>query len=142
MLLSAPAAWGESLRWPEPAREPQLALTVLQRAPAVQAYLMAIGDRQSNRRSCDAGRICVICLAGCDHSGPEVIHSMAPRPTGPKAVADGGDNDADGIADSAPRFARQEWAGIVCGWEGGCSGASIPPPRPSEITITVHRYKH
>lgn len=142
-LMVATPAGAESLRWPQQAKEPVTPI-VFQRAPSVTAYLLPIADRRAAR--CPAGHSCVVCLAGCDTTRPALVQTMVPRATAANkstvVAAEPGDNDTDGVADDAPRFAREEWAGIVCGAEGGCRGAGIPPPRPSEVNIAVHRYQH
>ncbi len=141
-LLAGSAAQAETLRWPELPKSP-ITLVVLQRAPSVAAYLTPVADRAAAR--CPAGHSCIVCLAGCDDGRPALVHSMVPRSTTNKSTAqsaDASENDTDGIADNAPRFAREEWAGIVCGSESGCRGAGIPPPRAVEINISVHKYRH
>ena len=141
MSVTAPAsaeqlAWPRATALPKPVAQPNPPPAVLERAAIVAATRAAESDRIAARQCID-GRNCVICIAACDRKPPVVLQAMAPRPTHAIVAASGIENDNDGVSETAPRFARQEWAGIVCGLESGCRGSGIAPPRPREVHLTV-----
>jgi hypothetical protein len=140
------SAMADTLRWPPatsmpknvppPASPP----AVLER-PASAYVNRATAQRAKGDVTCAAGQVCVICVAACDSGAPRIVQNLKPRPTG-EPEPSGVENNSDGIADNAPRFARQQWAGITCGYESGCSVSGvIAPQRPREynINITVNR---
>jgi hypothetical protein len=147
-LISSAAtpAVAETLRWPpatsmpKPAPAPASPPAVLER-PASAHINQATVTRARGDVTCAAGQVCVICVAACDGGYARIVHNLKPRSTG-EPEPSGVENNSDGIADNAPRFARQPWAGITCGYESGCSVSGvIAPPRPREynINITVNR---
>jgi hypothetical protein len=139
-------AMAETLRWPAATSMPKLAPppasppAVLERPASAYAYRVA-AERHKGDTTCQSGQVCVICVAACDGGSARVVQQLKPRPTGEPAAA-GVENNSDGIADNAPRFARQQWAGITCGYESGCSVSGVTAPRrPIEysISVTVNR---
>jgi hypothetical protein len=135
----------ETLRWPaatsipKPAPSPASPPAHLER-PA-SAYLTRISaEPKKGDTTCKAGQVCVICVAACDNGTPHVVQHLKPRPTGAPEPS-GIENNSDGIADNAPRFARQQWAGITCGYESGCSvsGVIAPSRRSYDVRFTIIR---
>ncbi len=145
LVIGAPAQ-AETIRWPSSTTLPKSAPppapppAVLERAASVVAHKAK--DRNSKGEVvCKEGRVCVICVAACDLAPPVVVQRLKPRSTGEPAVA-GVENDSDGVADNAPRFARQEWAGITCGTESGCRVSGVSAPRRSldiDVRMTIFR---
>lgn len=134
MLAASDVAVAEQVRWPAwtnlprptpiPAPQPQ----VLERAPAVAAYLELVERERENSPKCD-GVNCVVCIAACTGGGAQVVHSMKPRQLGVLYPA------------PSPAYTRQDAGGIVCGSEGGCRVTAIAPPREhtSHITVVIER---
>jgi hypothetical protein len=146
VTLPITAAIADTLRWPaatslpKPLPPPASPPAVLER-PASAYLTRASSERSKGDATCREGQVCVICVAACDNGAPRVVQNLKPRTTG-EPLASGIENNSDGVADNAPRFARQEWAGITCGWESGCrvSGV-IAPPRTHyyDVRISVSR---
>lgn len=153
-LLAAfvsPGAFGlgsanaETLRWPaatylpKPYPVPAPPPAVLERPGSVIA---AKATKLAPTPACREGSVCVVCIAACDVATPAIVHSQKPRSTGALVTASAAENDSDGVAANAPRFARLEWAGIACGSDNGCrvSGISAPPrARSIDVHISVSR---
>ncbi len=145
ITLASPAS-AETVRWPASTMLPKLP-PPLASPPAVlerAASVVAAKAHDKNAKGdvvCKEGRVCVICVAACDLAPPVVVQRMKPRPTGAPVPA-GVENDSDGVADNAPRFARQEWAGITCGTESGCRVSGVSAPRRSldiDVRMTIIR---
>ncbi len=146
LTLGTSLAHAQTLRWPaasylpKPAPAPASPPAVLER-PATSVAGKAAAQ-EATATVCHAGRVCVICVAACDLATPVVVQSLKPRATDKPAADNTTENDSDGVADTAPRFARQQWAGIECGTESGCrvSGVSAPPRTSSlDVRVTVIR---
>jgi hypothetical protein len=143
--LTAVPAMADTLRWPpatslpKPASPPAAPPAVLER-PASAYLTRASAPRTKSDATCQAGQVCVICVAACDSETPRVVQNLKPRSTGEPGLS-GIENNSDGIADNAPRFARQEWAGITCGYESGCrvSGVLAPRSRSYDVRFTIIR---
>ena len=147
MTFGAAPARAETLRWPaatylpKPAPAPAPPPAVLERPAAVFAA-RSTQQPMPTALACRDGRVCVICVAACDRGAPAVVQSLYPRAIDARNDASAAGNDSDGVAANAPRFARQEWAGIACGTESGCrvSGISAPPrARSIDVHLTIIR---
>ena len=145
MFAASGVGVAEQVRWPAwtslprpapiPAPQPQ----VLERAPAVAAYLELVERERENSPKCD-GVNCVVCIAACTGGGAQVVHSMKPRQLGVLYPAPTR-SYRDGNAAGPQPFAGQQAGGIVCGSEGGCRVTAIAPPREhtSHITVVIER---
>ena len=130
------ARWPAASSLPKAAPPPAPPPAVLERAPSANTFAVPEKSRVS-AKVCGANRTCVVCVAACDGTPPIVVQSLKPLPTGAVAVASA-ENDSDGVADNAPRYARPEWAGITCGSEGGCRVAGVlAPGRASEHNVNI-----
>jgi hypothetical protein len=79
----------------------------------------------------------VICVAACNSSSSELLQSTRVRPPS-AAVAEKNEANSDGVPADASRFARNDWAGITCGRDGGCSVSGVASPaRPREIDVRM-----
>jgi hypothetical protein len=139
----------ETLRWPaatylpKPAPAPAPPPAFLERPAATTMAAKATQRTATTAPVCREGRVCVICVAACDFGTPAVVQSLQPRAIRAVGIASSTvENNSDGVAANAPRFARQDWAGIACGTESGCrvSGISAPPrSRSIDVYISVSR---
>lgn len=130
--------WPRETQLPKPAPLPAPPPAVLERAPSAVTFQAAENQRKANA-ACKPGRTCVVCVAACDGTPPVVVQTMKPLPTG-AIVAASIENDSDGVATNAPKYARQDWAGITCGTEGGCSVSGVSAPRGSrsyDVRMTI-----
>ena len=123
------ARWPAATGLPKPAPEPAAPPAYLERAPTVVAS-------KAFEKQCTGSKVCVICVAACDTPAPVVIQSLRPVPTS-AIVAASTENDSDGISPNAPRYARQDWAGITCGSVGGCRVSGVTAPSSSSYSVDV-----
>jgi hypothetical protein len=144
-MAGAAPAMAETLRWPsatylpKPTQPPAPPPAILER-PASAHLVRVSNERGKSDTTCKAGQVCVICVAACDSGYPQIVQHFKPRATGAPGPS-GIENNSDGIADNAPRFAREAWAGITCGYESGCrvSGVLAPRSRSYDVRFTIIR---
>jgi hypothetical protein len=140
---------GDNMRWPSASalpslpKQPNSPPAVLERAPSAIAYLENDKQTRAAQTKCEPGKTCVVCVAACDLKAPVVLQQIKPQPTGAIAAAST-ETNSDGISPNAPKYARQDWAGITCGSESGCRVSGVSAPRRSssdnDVRFSVFSY--